>query len=141
MKAHITQKKNNLTCHMCYYNLIFVGTREGKATVSEEEDFYKQFVNFLSKICKCCQKQDKSETKQTKRGSLAEGRTNISVELGNSSSKVNNNRIIINNAYFLSIEDMLTTRLLWFVTPQQLHISLQLSSILSLKTKLRQRVQ
>ncbi|XP_078360423.1 uncharacterized protein LOC144644771 isoform X1 [Oculina patagonica] len=65
------------------------GTREGKATVSEEEDFYKQFVNFLSKICKCCQKQDKSETKQTKRGSLAEGRTNISVELGNSSSKTN----------------------------------------------------
>lgn len=77
--------------------MVFIGTREGKTTASEGEDFFRQIVNFLNKTCKCCQNREDSDRKQAKRGSLIEGRANIEVDLGNSRSKVNNQKVVINN--------------------------------------------
>ena len=72
---------------------VFLGTREGKSTSSDGDDWYRPFWNCLKRVCKCCQYQEESEQIRpkhhgTKDGSIIEGRTNITVELSNSSSKV-----------------------------------------------------
>ncbi|PFX22865.1 Ankyrin repeat and sterile alpha motif domain-containing protein 1B [Stylophora pistillata] len=69
------------------------GTREGKSTSSGGDDWYKPFWNCLKRVCKCCQSQEESVLTQpkhhgNKRASIIEGRTNITVELSNSSNKL-----------------------------------------------------
>ena len=82
-----------------------LGTREGKSTVADGDDWYKPFRNCLKKVCKCCQGQEESEqfrlSHQGKRGSIIEGRTNITVELSNSSSKVPS--ILISISMYLNL--------------------------------------